>query len=200
MTIIEQLQKEQAYNNAHPLFAPLDDEELGERLQGMFRAEIVEDGHDCLNMIFDNGEHFVYDFVEETMYHEDKIPEDFFIHKHLEKVVYDFLTEQGLSLSSIYCARNEVSATPVIRLVIDRNEKIVYLPNIMLPFDKLRHRGLGLKLISDIYSASKRLGFRLYLSMMVESFYNRMVARGATVIIEQDVVEITDDTFLGRKE
>ena len=46
MTIIEQFQKEQEYNKAHQLFAPFDDEEMGERLPGLFRAEIVDnDGH-----------------------------------------------------------------------------------------------------------------------------------------------------------
>ena len=95
-TIIEQFKEEQAYNAAHQLFAPFDDEDMGERLPGMFRTEIEEDGHTCLNMIFDNGEHFVYDFAEQTMHHVHKIPGEFFIHKHLEKVIYDFIVRHGL--------------------------------------------------------------------------------------------------------
>ena len=39
-TIIEQFKEEQAYNAAHQLFAPFDDEEMGKRLPGMFRTEI----------------------------------------------------------------------------------------------------------------------------------------------------------------
>ena len=98
-TSIEQFKEEQAYNAAHQLFAPFDDEDMGERLPGMFRTEIEEDGHSCLNMIFDNGEHFVYDFAEQTMHHVHKIPGEFFIHKHLEKVIYDFIVRHGLQKS-----------------------------------------------------------------------------------------------------
>lgn len=199
MTIIEQFQKEQEYNKNHQLFAPFDDDEMGERLPGLFRADIVdEDGHECLNMIFDNGEHFVYDHVEQTMYHVNRIPENFFIHKFLEKVVYDFIVEHNLQKGylPIYCVRNEVSVSSFIRLLPRREEGIVDLPNIMLP-PSLRKQGLGLKLISDIYAVCKRTGYRLVLSMMVESFYNRMVARGAK-IIDFETVEINDDTIFGR--
>ncbi|MEE3391321.1 MAG: hypothetical protein VZR28_09105, partial [Candidatus Cryptobacteroides sp.] len=159
-TIIEQFKEEQAYNAAHQLFAPFDDEEMGERLPGMFRTEIEEDGHSCLNMIFDNGEHFVYDFAEQTMHHDHKIPREFFIHKHLEKVIYDFIVRHGLQKScfpTFYCSRNEVSVKGFIKLLPYREERIVDLPNIVLP-DSLRHKGLGLKLISEIHEACKRTG------------------------------------------
>ena len=198
MTIIEQCQKELDYNKAHQLFAPFDDDEMGERLPGLFRAEIVdEDGHECLNMIFDNGEHFVYDHDEETMYHENKIPESFFIHKFLEKVVYDFIVEHNLQKGylPIYCVRNEVSVKGFIKLLPRREEGIVDLPNIMLP-PSLRKQGLGLKLLSNIYAVCKRTGYKLQLSMMVESFYNKLVARGATAI-DFETVEINDKTNLG---
>ena len=197
-TIIEQFKEEQAYNAAHQLFAPFDDEEMGERLPGMFRTEIEEDEHTCLNMIFDNGEHFVYDFAEQTMHHVHKIPGEFFIHKHLEKVIYDFIVRHGLQKScfpTFFCSRNEVSVKGFIKLLPYREERIVDLPNIILP-DSLRHKGLGLKLISEIHEACKRTGYKLQLSMMVESFYNRMVARGAT-IIDSDTVEINDATCFG---
>ena len=196
MDIIEQFQKEQEYNKEHQLFTPFDDEELGERLPGLFRTQIVDDnGHDCLNIVFDNGEHYVYDYAEETMHYVNRVPESFFIHKLLEKVIYDFIAENNLQ-GDIYCSRNEVSVKSLIRLLPYREERIVYLPNIMLPFS-LRGKGLGLKLISDIYTVCKRTGYRLQLSMMVESFYKRMVARGAT-IIDPDTVEINDKTILGR--
>ena len=198
MTIIERFKKEQEYNQTHQLFAPFDDEEMGERLPGMFRTEVEEDGHECLNMIFDNGEHFVYDFAEQTMHHVHKIPGEFFIHKHLEKVIYDFIVRHGLQKScfpTFFCSRNEVSVKGFIKLLPYREERIVDLPNIILP-DSLRHKGLGLKLISEIHEACKRTGYKLQLSMMVESFYNRMVARGAT-IIDSDTVEINDATCFG---
>lgn len=197
MTIIERFTKEQEYNKSHQLFAPFDDEEMGERLPGMFRTEVEDDGHECLNMIFDNGEHFVFDHAEQTLYYVNRIPQSFFIHKFLEKAVYDFIVEHNLQRGflPIYCVRNEVSVKSFIRLLLDHEERIVDLPNIILP-DSLRHKGLGLKLISEIHEACKRTGYRLQLSMMVESFYNRMVARGAT-IIDSDTVEINDATCFG---
>ena len=200
MTILEQFHKEQEYNKAHQLFAPFDDDEMGERLPGFFRADIVdEDGHECLDIIFDNGEHFVYDHVEQTIYHVNRIPESFFIHKFLEKVVYDFIVEHNLQKGyfPIYCVRNEVSVSSFIRLLPRHEEGIVDLPNIMLP-PSLRKQGLGLKLISDIYAVCKRTGYRLILSMMVESFYNRMVARGAASV-DFETVEINDNTFFGKR-
>lgn len=197
MTIIERFKKEQEYNQTHQLFAPFDDEEMGERFPGMFRREIEEDGHECLNMIFDNGEHFVYDHVEQTMYHVNRIPESFFIHKFLEKVVYNFIVEHNLQeeFFPIFCVQNEVSVKRLIRLLPDRKERIVDLPNIILPLS-LRHKGLGLKLISDIHEACERADYKLQLSMMVKSFYNKMVVRGAT-IIDHETVEINDKTYFG---
>ena len=199
MTMLEQFQQEQAYNQAHPRFAPLDDEEMGERLPGLFRTEIEEDGHLCVNIIFDNGEHFVYDCDEETMYHVNKFPEEFFIHKYLEKVVYDFIIEHKLQENylPIYCVRNEVKAKNLIKLLPHREECIVELPNIMLP-SALRGKGLGLKLISEIYAVCKRTGFRLIISMMVQNFYQKMISRGATSI-DFETVEINDNTLLGKR-
>lgn len=197
MTIIEKFTKEQEYNKSHQLFAPFDDEEMGERLPGLFRTEVEEDGHECLNMIFDNGEHFVFDHAEQTLYYVNRIPESFFIHKFLEKTVYDFIVEHNLKdgFLPIYCVRGEVSVKSFIRILLDHEERIVDLPNIILP-TSLRHKGLGLKLISEIYSVSKRMGYKLQLSMMVEIFYNRMVTRGAT-IIDFETVEINDKTNFG---
>ena len=194
MTTLEHFQKEQEYNKAHQLFTPFNDDEMGERLPGLFRAEIMDAGHECLNFIFDNGEHFVFDCVEQALYYVNKISESFFIHKFLEKVVYDFIVEHNLEKEflPIYCVQNEVSSRSLIRLLPRREERIVELTNIILPMS-LRKKGLGLKIISEIYAVCKRTGYRLFLSMMVESFYKRMVARGAT-IIDFETVEINDNT------
>ena len=40
---------------------------------------------------------------------------------------------------------------------------------------------------------------KLWLVDMVEGFYNRMVKRGATVIEENDIVEINDKTDLKQR-
>lgn len=71
------------------------------------------------------------------------------------------------------------------------------MTNILLPQD-LRRQGIGLKLINDIFLVREKLGYKLHLTEMVESFYNRMVRRGAIVIIPYDEVEITSETKLGQ--
>ena len=196
MTTLEHFQKEQAYNRAHSIFAPFDDEEMGARFPGYFMAEVVEEGQECLIIIFDNGEQFVYNHTEETLNYVNKLSEDYFIHKFLEKVIYDFLVEHQLQkgYQPIYCSRYEVSVKSLIKLLIDRDEKVVELTNIVLPLF-LRQKGVGLKMISDFYTICKRTGYRFIISMMVESFYRRMVLRGAA-IIDFETVEITDGTTL----
>lgn len=69
------------------------------------------------------------------------------------------------------------------------------MTNILLPRD-LRRQDIGLKLISDIFLVCEKLGYKLRLTEMVESFYNRMVRRGAVVITPYDEVEITSETKL----
>jgi len=82
----------------------------------------------------------------------------------------------------------------VLRIYFLHDGKEVQIPNIMIP-SSLSHKGIGKKMISIIYDACKLFGYRLYIVQMVESFYNKLLKRGA-VKIDEDSVEITDDTKL----
>lgn len=201
MTILEHFKREVQYNQHHEQFAQLDDEFLGKRKPGCYKKEFVDEKrHLCINYVFDNGEHFVEDTMEKMLFYVNKIPDEYFIHKYIERIIYDFILENDIRDSSknhlqIYCSENEISVPSFIRVLPYKNEKVVYLSEILFPSD-LRGQGHGLKILNQIYSVCKRLGYRFILNLMVDRFYNSMVARGAKIITPYDAVEITDDTNL----
>lgn len=83
-------------------------------------------------------------------------------------------------------------------LVIDRDDRIVKVTNILVPIG-FHHYNYGKDLLAIIYQQCKNLGYRLWLVDMVQSFYERMVKRGAKVIEENDIVEIDDGTDLSKR-
>lgn len=207
MNTIEKFKQAVDVNQANPLFAPMDDQILGDRIVGGFEQYISVDGHTCRRFIFDNGECFLFDTETETLYDEEIIPKEWFIHKFIEKIVYDFKkkyliylmekdNEGNLVEPHMFATMDEIQLKGTIRLLPYRDDRILYVTNILLP-PQLRGKGLGLKLIKDIFNVCQRLGYRLRLTEMVESFYNRMVSRDALVIASYDEVEITTKTELG---
>lgn len=209
MNVIERFNKAIEFNAANPQFAPIDDEFLGTRINGGFVSDIIDNGNPCRCFVFDNGDHFVFDINEDMLYPAESFPQEWFIHKYLEKIIYDFKEKYTLSLRQVdnegaikepflFCNKREIElkSNGVVRLLPFRNQKIVYMTNILLPRD-LRRQDIGLKLISDIFLVCEKLGYKLRLTEMVESFYNRMVRRGAKIISTLDEVEITPNTNLG---
>lgn len=83
----------------------------------------------------------------------------------------------------------------LIKLVIQRVSRRVDISNIMIPFD-FKYNGFGKKLILETFHIAQNHSYKLYLVQMVEGFYNRMVRRGAKIIVPHDVVEITEKTKL----
>ena len=121
MTNIEQFNNDIALNADNILFTMTDDEVMGKREQGFYRKDIIDDGHECRNFIFDNGHHYVLDKEEQMLYVCEPISEDYFIHKFLEKVVSDFINEWSIGKSDnktfIYCSNDEVEVKSLIRLL-----------------------------------------------------------------------------------
>lgn len=207
--VIERFRKAIEINTANPQFAPIDDEYLGKRLDCGFLSHIIENGTVCRCFVFDNGEHFVYDIGAGMLYPAEPFPQEWFIHKYMEKIIYDFKGKYISALREVdddgaikepffFCNKHEIAlqCNGVVRLLPFRDQKIVCLTNIILP-RSLRGQGIGLQLIKDIFLVCERLGYKLRLTEMVESFYNRMVRRGARIITLLDEVEITPDTNLG---
>ncbi len=125
MTTIEKLQADMLYNEQHPLFAPYNDEVMGERFAGRYERLGEDEEGVYKRWYFDNGHN--YTLLENTnmLYECEPIPEDYFIHKHIEKCIYDIVTSHSdVEMPEIFCTENEVLSmrNPIvlIRTIIDR--------------------------------------------------------------------------------
>lgn len=201
MNAVEEIKADSEYNKQYPLFADVDDEILGKRYQGYFLKDIDvdKDGNNIFSFVFDNGHHYFTN--GQIVRRGDDIPDYVFIHKYLEKILYDYLRKVPFPVQKVvYCTQYEVSVTNLIRMVIDRALRIVSITNIFVPREqKYQYHNYGKDLIALIYEQCKRLGYKLWLVDMVEGFYRRMVKRGATVIEENNIVEINDKTDLKKR-
>ena len=147
MDIIDKLKQDIQYNEANPLFAPFDDDILGERYPGRFERYGVDNGKEYKRFFFDNGHNYTFLIDEKVLYECEPISNDYFIHKHIEKSIYDAITENSdEKLPLIACMENEIFSreNPVVlvRAIIDRELQIVSVTNIFVQMDK-RHQGIG---------------------------------------------------------
>lgn len=201
MNCFEELKADYEYNQQHSIFADVDDDILGKRCQGYYLkdVDVDKDGNTVFSVVFDNGHHYVTNGIDASRV--DDIPGRVFIHKYLEKVVYDYVRQVPFPVKQdVICSQYEVSVESFIRMVTDRNQRIVSITNIFIPrFPEYQYHNYGKDLIALIYQQCKTLGYKLWLVDMVEGFYNRMVKRGATVIDENDIVEINDETDLSKR-
>jgi hypothetical protein len=194
MTYIEQFKNDIAFNANNILFTMTDDEEMGQRELGYYVKDIIDNGHECRNFIFDNGHHYLLDNEDQMLYICVPIPEEYFIHKFLEKAVSDFVDKWSIDVSFIYCSESEVEAKSLIRLLPYRDEKVVYLTNIVIPIE-LKHKSLGKLLIKQIFEICKRIKYRLVLLDVVESFSKSLEKRNVK-FLDFDKIEITKETNL----
>ena len=171
---------------------------LGVRHKGFYETDDTYEGVAVTRYIFDNGHVYYYDDDNDEFVYESKVSADLFLHRYIEVILLNFIKANGLTQGEarlpMYCEMEEVECRSLIRLCIDREHRIVSLSNILIPM-RLQNQGLGTGLIKQIYTLCHYLGYRLVLVQMVESFYKRMVARGATVI-DFETVEINDHTKL----
>lgn len=84
----------------------------------------------------------------------------------------------------------------LLRLYINHEYNQISIGNIFLP-DFMRYKGIGKKLIFNLFSTSEKEGYELFLVDMVNSFYQRMIKRGALPCDDcYDAVQIVRDTNL----
>lgn len=190
MTEIEQFKNDVVYNAKNILFTMTDDEAMGQRGQGVYTKDFIDNGNECTNYIFDNGHKYVLDKVEQMLYLCEPMQKEYFIHKYLEKVVSDFIDKWSIDELFIYCSENEIKAGSTIRLLPYREDKIVYLTNILIPFE-LKHKGLGKLLIKQIFEICQRLKYRLILLDVVDSFSKSLEKRNVK-FLDFDKIEITN--------
>lgn len=199
MTIAEKYQTDLEYNYCHPVFAPKDDMNFGKRFKGRFQMESYDDKFGIfVQTIFDNGHRYLYSLSDRILYEGDPIPQDVFIHKFIEKAIFDTIIQHSADyMPAISCCENEIIAdsNPVaaIRVLVNREEKIVRITNILI---QIKHKGYGKQLIKDIYQICKGTGYKLWLTEVTTGFYCSLVKRGAKIIEADNVLEITDTTEL----
>lgn len=200
MAELEQLNADIEYNKQHPIFAPYDNETLGQRFLGRYEKIVENENGVYKRWFFDNGHNYTLDVQAGRLYQYDPIPSKFFIHKWIEKSIFDIIVANTeMKHPEILCSEIEIEAysNPLvsIRVIVYRDNMIVCVTNIHV-MDNMRHHGYGKLLLKEIFANCKKLGYRLFLTEMLHSFYESMVARGAKIIEFENVVEITDQTVL----
>lgn len=84
----------------------------------------------------------------------------------------------------------------LLRLFINYQYKQVQITNIFLP-DFMRYKGIGKKLIHKIFQVSEKEHYGLFVVDMVNSFYQRLIKRGALPCDNHDdAVQIVSETNL----
>lgn len=91
---------------------------------------------------------------------------------------------------------DEITPFVLLRLFILRDCKQIHISNIFLP-GFMCHRAIGKHMIYNIFAISKQQGYDLFIVDMVNSFYRRMINRGALPCNGcDDAVQIVDTTNL----
>lgn len=184
----------------------------GEEKDGMQRFNAHYRGYnddDSQTILFENGDQYTINSEGEVI---DKIDgeDELFIDRQIISATkafisknpklthnYDFaVSNYDDCIEFVSTSKDEKKVRgSFLRIMINRGSKSVDISNIMVPFE-LKHNGFGKGALREIFKVVQKHNYQLYLVQMVESFYNRMVKRGAEVIVPLDVVEITENTNL----
>lgn len=174
----------------------------GEDIPGMIRhnghyVSNDENSDGTFHVLFDNGNLYTIK-DQEVIYKKDGNHIDF-IDKQIERFLKQYINGHPSLFQRhkyIVNKNNEllVDGDLKLRLLINRDDKSIIIPKIMVSVSK--YRGYGKEVLSGIYEIASKHLYKVLLVEMVESFYDKMVKRGAQVIYPYDVVEITSETRL----
>jgi predicted N-acetyltransferase YhbS len=88
--------------------------------------------------------------------------------------------------------KEKVSETLILNLEILHHDKQLHLHNIFIPTVE-RNKGYGFGLINEIRTVARENGYELFIVDMVPTFYQRMIAKGATPVNEVDDAVLVDE-------
>ncbi len=109
---------------------------------------------------------------------------------------YDIKAEETNQIIELYVQKDSLkSSFLMLRIGISESNKEIYLYNIFLPQED-RGNGIGLGFINVLYQFSQMLNYSLVLHSMTESFYSKMLERGAAPSLSSDCLIITEYTSL----
>jgi hypothetical protein len=111
-------------------------------------------------------------------------------------LLYKHYAIRSKNLLEFFGKENEkdISEFILIRICFLHNAREVHIPNICMA-EKLKHKGIGKTMISLIFKICEQFEYRLFIVDIVDSFYTRMLRRGA-LRIDEDTVEIINNTDL----
>ena len=108
-------------------------------------------------------------------------------------ISYSFSAGADAEISIVIDTNKNFSQT-LLEVLIFENSQSICIPKIMI-HESIRHRGVGKKMIEICFKVARHFGYRLRIVQMVDSFFNRMLKRGAKQL-DYDEVEITESTDL----
>ncbi len=122
--------------------------------------------------------------------------EQFIAHKFYE-VTIDSNDDFGIITAK---GKEKESARDVKIIVASISNSEVNISNIFIPFS-MKWQNIGKDLISIIYKTVKKYNYNLFIvDFSSQTFYASLVKRGAEVIEDNNIVQITDDTDLSQQE
>lgn len=83
----------------------------------------------------------------------------------------------------------------LLRLYVYNEYRQIQISNIFLPTFMI-HKDIGKKLIHNIFTISEKEQYELFIVDMVNSFYQKMIKRGALPCMGGDAVQIVSETKL----
>lgn len=86
----------------------------------------------------------------------------------------------------------------LVKAEVRESDQSIYLPNIFLPLE-MRNLGLGKRMIWLIFMVGDYFGYSVYLTMLTDSFKQRMLLRGAKPTPDNDMLQIVKSTNLYSK-
>lgn len=101
----------------------------------------------------------------------------------------------GLVEVHINETKENLNRAIVLRVAILEEYKQLHITNIFMT-ESLRYKGLGKKLISLLFEIAQEYNYELFVVDMVQSFYKKLIGRGAVRCDEEEAVQITIDTNL----
>lgn len=131
----------------------------------------------------------IIEIIKQTIINEPLFSEHF---KSFESI--EFKTEDNALEIRGQKTENELTRFKMLVLYINDNNQIV-IPNIYLP-ETMRKRGLGMKILELIFFIASQHGYELFIIDMVQSFYNKMLKKGALPVEEYEAVQIINGTRL----
>jgi len=108
---------------------------------------------------------------------------------------FRFEVEKNELLEAIAIRGKTGERTCLIKAEVRESNNAIYIPNIMLPLE-MRHLGLGKRMIWLIFMVGDYYGYAVYLTMLTDSYKQRMLNRGALPTAEYDVLQIVKSTNL----